>query len=238
MQFKIGDLVQFSYLGKEVHDKYPQTLILHPGWRSPKHGMKLLIHALNFNYLTADEINIIRMMIDPGFELKYLENMYAKNNALATEFDNIISRAGNASMLSPHDFYLRVIRPFIMPRQWDPYRLYDPSKIANARLVQPSAKMLGKQEHYFYGTQRQKGKGKDENQILKTLAQKQADIESGTEVKTVLTPSERRFIQQLQGKALNLFNDYKKRFNAARGPASTNRSATFKKEPSWMKNPI
>jgi len=115
-QVQIGDLVAFSYpavhqRGTRAHDKFPSVLILHPLWRNN-------IHGLNFNYLSDDEINMLRMLIDPSFQLKYAENLMRKNPNLMREFDRIITQAANAVITSPRDFYVRVIKPIIITRGW------------------------------------------------------------------------------------------------------------------------
>src|SRR5690606_39041826 len=105
---------------------YPQVLILHPRWdRYPPNNPpgNFLVHGLNFNYLTANEINMIRMILDPSFESKYKQGLQMRDANLVRKFDDIMRSAANANVLSPHDFYLRVIKPFIAPKQWEPYRL-------------------------------------------------------------------------------------------------------------------
>jgi len=217
--FQIGQLVSFSYpavheQGTRAHDKRPKILVLHPGWRK---GSKLLVHGLNFNYLTDDEINLIRMLIDPGFQLKYFDNLQKKNPALAQEFDRIIGRAGAAVITSPHDFYLKVIKPFIQVRGWDPYRLYDPAKITGSRVVQSTRKMVGEQRLYSFGTNPMRDHGRNEKDIVADLAQRKAEEEKGGP--KLLTPQEERFIKRLHGSALAVFQNYKNKFQHMKGPS-------------------
>jgi len=142
--YKIGDLVSFSYPavhleGTQAHDKHPEVLILHPNWEG-------LVHGLNFNYLTRDEINILRMLIDPMYEMRYRTALKQRNPTAYAEMDKIISEPGayrNTKINSPHDFYRGVIRPFIITRNWDPYRRYRPEKMRNIRIVQNAAHMMG-----------------------------------------------------------------------------------------------
>jgi len=212
-RLKIGDLAAFSYParhleGTRAHDKYPSVLVLHPLWKNNVHG-------LNFNYLSDDEINVIRMLIDPGFQLKYIENLSKKNPNLVREFDRIIGSAGNAVITSPYDFYSRVIRPFIITRGWDPYRRYVPSKMRGVRVVQPSSVITGESERWNFGAGRSRDRGRSEKDILKDLAGKESSapgFEGG------MTPTEKRFVQRLQGNALTLFKQYKRKFEASRGP--------------------
>src|SRR3990167_3176570 len=148
--FRIGDLIKFSYPaphpnaeGTRAHDKFPQVLVLHPNYRN-------LLHGLNTNYLTDEEINTLRMIIDPMFEMQQRENLRKKNPSAYAELESIImgTAAGaqgnrNAKMSSPLAFYRGIIRPFIFVRGWDPYRLYKPHLIKNARIIQPASHMMG-----------------------------------------------------------------------------------------------
>lgn len=209
--------------------------MLHPSWRfyPNRSGGKPLVHGLNFNYLTDDEINLVRMIVDPGFQLKYFENMQKKNPNIANEFDRIIARAGAANITSPQDFYLRAVKPFIQPRGWDPYRLYDPLKMENIRILQTQKQMLGESKMPFFGMNQNNGAGKDEKQIVSDLAMKKSQEEK-TGIKQ-LSPSENKFIHKLQGAAQRLFNNYKNKFQNARGPSMDNRAPNFgRKLPSFM----
>ena len=215
MNYRIGDLILFSYpavcqQGTRSHDHFPQVLVLHPNWQNNLHG-------LNFSYLTDDEINTLRMVIDPSFELKYAENMLRKNPQAMQEIDRIMATAGNANITSPLDFYRRVIRPFIMVRGGDPYRRYRPDKMTGIRIIQKREVLTGEQKMGIFGTKTFRDKGKDEKEILKNLAQVSVEEEQSMG-HGVLTATERRFINRLRGGSLKLFDDYVKKFQAARGP--------------------
>jgi hypothetical protein len=149
MLYNIGDLITFTYpavflQGTRAHDKFPRVLVLHSGWEG-------LVHGLNFNYLTADEINTIRMILDPSFEVKYRDALNKQNSKLIIEFDNIMRGAANANIVSPRDFYTRVVKPFIISRGWDPYRLYTPSKMTAVRVVQRRQHLEGQPMGVFQG---------------------------------------------------------------------------------------
>jgi len=241
MKLQIGSIITFSYASKRSHDHFPKCLILHPGWRSPGTNAGFLVHALNLNYLTDDETNLLRMIIDPGFQLKYFENMVKKNPYTAAEYSRVIGSAANANITSPHDFYIRVIRPFIQPRGWDPYRLYDPTKMLNTAVMQTQRQMLGSQDLQFFGSN-PKDHGKDEKQILSDLAAKKAAaIQTGA---GQLTPQEQKFIRMLKGKSLQLFQGYKAKFQNMKGPQMNNRTPNFKgnqtdpKNPPWMSDDL
>lgn len=239
MNLQIGNLISFSYLSAHSHDRTPEVLVLHPGWRfyPNRSGGKPLMHGLNFNYLTDDEINLIRMIVDPGFQLKYFENMQRKNPNIASEFDRIIGSAGAANITNPHDFYVKVIKPFIMPRRYDPYRLYDPSLIQNPRILQNTRQFTGENKMSFFGNTQPRGSGKTEQQIISDLALKKAQGEQ-TGVNQ-LTPTEQQFIRKLQGNALNLFNKYKQKFQYAKGPAMATRTPNLPGNlPNFMKDDL
>lgn len=145
--FNIGDLITFSYpavhqQGTRAHDKFPQILVLHTNWEG-------CVHGLNFNYLTDDEINTIRMLLDPAFEMNYREAMGRKNPAAIAEFDRIMQHAANANITSPRDFYVKAVRPFISTRGWDPYRLYRPEKMTGVRILQRRQHLEGQPKGVF-----------------------------------------------------------------------------------------
>lgn len=227
MNLQIGSLITFGYQSPRSHDRYPEVLVLHPAWPyyPNRQGGKALLHGLNFNYMTDDEINMIRMIVDPAFQLKYFENMEKKNPGIAAEFDRIIARAGAGEITSPQQFYNNVIKPFIMPRNWNPYRLYDLGKMQGVRILQNTAQFTGANRVSIFGNTQPRGSGKTEQQILSDLALKQSQQQQ-TGVKQ-LTPQEVQFISKLQGNALNLFNRYKQKFQYAKGPQMNNRTPNF-----------
>lgn len=223
MTLQIGSLVSFAYQSPRSHDRFPEVLVLHPSWRfyPNRAGGKPFMHGLNFNYLNDDEINMLRMLIDPGFQLKYFQNMEKRNPGVAAEFDRIIGRAGAANITSPHDFYVKVIKPFIQPRGYDPYRLYDLGLMQNVRTLQSVQQLTGANKMSMFGKPKTRSAGKSEEQIVSDLAAKKANEEAtGTKQ---LTSTEDQFVRRLQGNALNLFNKYKHKFQAARGPTMDNR---------------
>ena|SRR3990167_6974262 len=145
--FQIGDIIVFNYpavhlQGTRAHDKHPKCLILHTSWEG-------LIHSLNLNYLTNEEINTVRMILDPSFEMNYRESMTKKSPEAVAEFDRIMQGAANANITSPNDFYVRVVRPFIITRGWDPYRLYRPEKMSGIRIVQKRQHLEGQPQSMF-----------------------------------------------------------------------------------------
>lgn len=217
--YKIGDLITFTYpavhlQGTKAHDRFPQVLVLHPYWdRHPPNNSpgNYLVHGLAFKYLSNDEINLIRMFISKDFKLEYYINLLKKNPALVNQFNHILDAAERTAITNPHDFYLKVIRPFIQPRGWDPYRLYRPDKMTGVRILQNQAKMMGPEINYLFN----KGKESNQDGILANLAKKQAQEEQFHQ--KILTPEEQSFLRRLQGKARDLFLRYKQKFEYSRG---------------------
>jgi hypothetical protein len=143
MNFKIGDLITFTYPlapNTEAHDKYPKVLVLHNNWQG-------CVHGLNFNYLSADEINTVRMLIDPFFRLQQRDNLWKKNPKMFNEIETIMTKgspyAKTTNIDSPLKFYNTIIRPFIIVRGWDPYRKYRVDKMLSSRILTPSNVMTG-----------------------------------------------------------------------------------------------
>jgi len=145
MAYQIGDLITFHYQGKRVNDPNPRILVLHPNWRS-------LTHGLNFNYLTTQEQNYIKAVINPIFEAEIVR----KDQRIAQHMQRIQTTLNNLSITSPHEFYIRFVRGFIQPRGWDPYRLYTPTDMSNVRIVTSKAVMVGDQKDTFFNRFAQK----------------------------------------------------------------------------------
>ena len=150
MNFEIGDLVAFSYFAEprqqvrdvkamrqrtqsgqsiwkkqenkpDNHDKYPQVLILHPEWQGNVHG-------INLNQMSQHEINFLTALVDPFFAKEIVK----KDMRIRNELQRIPQ---DIHITSPHDFYLRIVKPFI--KLYDGYRLYKPSKMRNIRVIKP-----------------------------------------------------------------------------------------------------
>lgn len=141
MALEIGSFITFTYpavhqQGTRAHDRFPNVLVLHPNWQGSLHG-------LNFNYMTDEEIHVIRMIIDPNYMDNYKESLQKTNPERVRELENILRTAENAHVTSPQDFYNRVIKPFIRPRGWDPYRRYRVEKMTNTRVIHNQREMTG-----------------------------------------------------------------------------------------------
>jgi hypothetical protein len=162
-RFQIGDIIQFTYEPEQppskVHDKFPQVLVLHPDWQG-------LVHGLNLNYLSDDEKNVIRMILDPMFEMKFRDALRKRNPNLYDELESIITGkkgTGTATHMvhpppvssgptttvskinNPRAFYYNIIRPFVYTRGWDPYRKYKHSGIRGASVVTPASVVTGEE---------------------------------------------------------------------------------------------
>lgn len=185
MAYRIGDLISFGYpavhqQGTRAHDKNPLVLVLHPNWGGVMHG-------LNFNYLTPDEINTVRMILDPMFEMQYREALQKRNPKAYAELDNILSgkvegaegpNSRVAKITSPRAFYMNIIRPFIIARNYDPYRLYRPEKMSNVRIVQTSQHMTGVDSMAKFKAQRANQAAKLPNNMRTQQNQTQAQQQS------------------------------------------------------------
>lgn len=103
----------------DIHDRYPQALILHPDWSGS-------VHAINLNQMSQREINFLTALIDPFFAKEIIQ----KDASLKADLLRIPKEI---NITSPHQFYLRVIKPFI--RLYDGYRLYKSNKMLNIKVV-------------------------------------------------------------------------------------------------------
>jgi hypothetical protein len=199
--FRIGDLVSFTYPavhqeGTKAHDKFPEVLVLHPNYEG-------LLHGLNFNYMDADEINTIRMLLDPFFEMQQRENLRRRNPSAFAELERIITTPGayrNTKINSPVAFYKGVIRPFIKTRGWDPYRKYSIEKIKAGRVIQPAAHMTGEDSLAKYK--------KEHEEMSKALQQALSKAQTAQQLKEI-----ERMKQELErSKALSQRQSVLKKF--------------------------
>ena len=139
-ELRIGDIVSFSYKGKRSHDPFPQVLILHNNWNG-------LVHALNFNYLSDHEINYLKAVMNPT---------YAKEiSKTDVQIRQQLMQVGAASAVSgvriesPHDFYIRIVKPFI--KKYDSYRLFKPEGISGVKVITKREILTGKKIGLFTG---------------------------------------------------------------------------------------
>jgi hypothetical protein len=117
---RIGDIITATYTGTNVHDKFPQILVLHNNFQG-------LVHGLNLNYLTEQEINYVKSVINPEFGAEMAKKDVRIRQAL--------QRLGTISLdiKSPNVFYTRFIKTFIQNKS--AYRLYNPAKLINVRVI-------------------------------------------------------------------------------------------------------
>lgn len=126
--YKIGDYATWTYKSPKANDRNPKVLILHDNWEGHVHG-------LNFNYLTNDEINYLRMVLNYTFAENEIEPFSKKNPKLANDYKRMRNVYKSLNINSPYDFYQRFVRGFIQPKGYDPYRLYKPEYIQAPRVL-------------------------------------------------------------------------------------------------------
>jgi hypothetical protein len=131
--FGIGDIIRFNYSqGTQVHDQFPMVLVLHDNWLcrtprgltgikslAPNDNSKRCLHGLNWNNLSQKEINYLMAVMNPMLEMK----LAAKDKDFEAEMAKVHTLR-DLDIQSPEDFYRRLIRPFIKPKDWEPYRRY------------------------------------------------------------------------------------------------------------------
>lgn len=139
MLYNIGDWISFSYeaekkkikpgsIGAKVlaahphvqmHERSPTAIVLHPSWGGNA-------HCLLTNNYGQREINYLTAIIDPFFAAEIIK----KDAGLRAQLQRLQK---DLNITSPHDFYLRVVKPFIA--MYDGYRLYSPQKMMNIRVI-------------------------------------------------------------------------------------------------------
>ncbi len=135
MAVQIGSLISFTYSGISAHDKFPQILVLHNGWQG-------FVHGLNFNYLTEQEKNYIKAILNEEFAKKLSE----KDPVLKNKLNQFAGTYDSLNITSPHDFYTRFVRQFIKPKNYDPYRRYSPSKMTGIKVISKKEILTGEQK--------------------------------------------------------------------------------------------
>jgi hypothetical protein len=151
--FDIGDLVTFNYSGgTDVHDQHPVVLCLHNDWlcHTPRGmtgvgalhrefaGGKRCVHGLNWNNLDEKERTYLRAVMNPKYEM----DMRKKDDEFAKKMSDI-HKIRDLDIQSPEDFYKRLIRPFIKPKGWEPYRRYRVDKIRGPRILMSKELLSG-----------------------------------------------------------------------------------------------
>lgn len=131
----IGDIIAFRYPTKPVTgatEPNPKLLVLHPNWEGQMHGLRL-----NYAYMTAQQENVLKMFMSPKFQKMHKAALTREAPLLVQEYDRIIKEGGNTQVTSPQDFYRKMIRPFISPRDFEPYRRYKVGLVSGVRVVEP-----------------------------------------------------------------------------------------------------
>jgi hypothetical protein len=128
---RIGDIVTFTYNGLNVHDKFPQVLILHNNWQGTVHG-------INLNNLSDQEINYVKAVLNPDFA----EEISKKDVRIRQQLQRV-SNINLLNITSPYDFYLRFIKSFI--RQYDSYRRYKPQNMLNIKVITKKEVLTGEE---------------------------------------------------------------------------------------------
>ncbi len=152
--FSIGDIITFDYsLGTKVTDRLPLVLVLHDNWlcHTPRNmrGVSQLdakkfgpttrcLHGLNWGMLDPQEKQYLYAVMNPMFEVQMLK----KDPSFADKMKTV-TEAANVDINSPEEFYAKIIRPFIKPKNWDPYRRYRVDKIRAPRIVESKEKLSG-----------------------------------------------------------------------------------------------
>lgn len=147
--YQIGDLITFAYssLGTRANDPNPTVLVLHPSSpRRDKFGRPSpnnFTHGITFKNLSSNEKMLLQMMVSPSVQAKNYTTLQRISPSLINQFN--IAMATNIDMvISPESFYSGVIKPMLVTLSPSPYRLYDPDKMTNIRIVNQLSKDAGK----------------------------------------------------------------------------------------------
>lgn len=215
--FKIGDIVTFRYPlppGTRAHTPYPQVLVLHPDWQG-------LMHGLGWHLMTQDEMNVIRMLVDPFFEMQYRKGLQKRNPVLYAEMEKIITSpqtwnnvsVRNAKITSPQEFYRGVIRPFIRRRGWEPYRKYDVTKIASPRVITPARVLTGEESLNKWKKEREQITKK-----LQKIANKAKTAKEKKEVEIMKSKLDQATSMSQRKSILSRFADFIQFWKGPKGP--------------------
>jgi len=143
-----GDLVTFHYPAvhkrkSRAHDPNPTVLVLHPNYEGKVHG-------LNWGLMTPNQQNMIRMILDVGFEQQHKQALTRQDPSLMKEYDKVVGMASVTEINQPYPFYQQVIKKLISAGnlsasgvKYEPYRQYTLTNISSVRILQPAAIMMG-----------------------------------------------------------------------------------------------
>ena len=147
--YRIGDLIAFGYHGEYSHEPMPpQVLVLHTSWvrrNFPNETPK--VHSLAWNYLADNEINYLKAIMNPTFAKQISQKDYQIRQQLMQVSAGSVT--SGARIESPHDFYIRVIKPFI--NRHDSYRLYKPENMINVKVINKREVLTGQEKGLFSG---------------------------------------------------------------------------------------
>ena len=112
-RLKPGDIVRFTYRGKQHHDDNPLVLILNRDWYGKTHGVAL-------RYLSVRQIQKLAALV-------------MKRRSIYTMFKNVFNLKPdqNITMQNPRSFYYQKLKPFIRSTKTNIYRTYFYSGISN-----------------------------------------------------------------------------------------------------------
>ena len=124
-----GDLVTFSYTAvhkrrSRAHDPSPTVLVLHPNWEGKMHG-------LNWGLMSAQQQNMVRMILDVKFEQEHKQSLTRQDPELVKHYDKVMATASVTEVSQPQAFYKQVIKSLISQGKlstsgvrYEPYRQY------------------------------------------------------------------------------------------------------------------
>lgn len=143
-----GDLIIFNYspVTTNVTGTNPRkVLVLHPNYQGK-------MHALKWDFLTASQQNMIRMLLDPSFAEEKKQSLVRQDPRSVQIFDAITQGEVTEDIRDPAQFYDKVIKQLIGhlkgQKQRDPYRQYLVGQITNSRTLTPFSIMTGKQKTF------------------------------------------------------------------------------------------
>jgi len=129
-QSHIGSLVTFAYDSPNSHDAAPEVLVLHHSWEG-------LIHGINFNYLTKEELDFVKSVINEDYAAEAIKQY----PGIGVEIDRMKTNLLTLQITSPGMFYNKFIKNFI--KKYGSYRLYKPEYVRSLRTMISSEVMRG-----------------------------------------------------------------------------------------------
>ena len=124
-----GMILRFNYREKTAFDKIPLIFYLY------RDREKQMIHGINMNYLTNNEVNRMFMVISQKIDITLVEK-HDTDNDLNSPYSFVkLKNKGAIAKSEREELYNNTIKVFLRKRKLDAYRTYYFKSMANVKVI-------------------------------------------------------------------------------------------------------